>query len=58
MLFIDYYIDKVGKNILFDPELKANSLEIDDGDMFQAHVSKDGRISLIKVKKSQDHTNE
>lgn len=49
MLLIDYYIDIVGENIRFDPELSPEHLKAKDGDRYVAKVTDRG-VVLIKVK--------
>lgn len=51
MLFVDYFFDLLPNgSIMMDPELKAESVDMKNGDMFKVFISYDGRIILEKVK--------
>lgn len=50
MLFVDYVFDLMPDgSILMDKELSAKSLQVETGDLFEVHVSFDGRIIFRKV---------
>ena len=49
MIFMDYFFDLVGENILMDPELKPEQIKVKHGDCFIVHIN-NGRVVLIKVK--------
>jgi hypothetical protein len=52
MLFVDYFFELLPNgSILMDKELTANSLQVQNGDMFKVHITFDGRILLQKVVK-------
>ena len=49
MLYVDYFFETVGKNILFDQELSPDSVQVKTGDKFVVKVNEDNRIILIRV---------
>lgn len=54
MLFVDYVLHLQGENIMFDDELSAKSIKIEDGDRFVAKVI-DNKVTLFKIKNTE-HT--
>jgi hypothetical protein len=57
MLFADYFFELLPDgSILMDKELAANSLQVQNGDMFKVHITFDGRIILQKVVKDDTET--
>lgn len=52
MLFVDYVFESLPDgSILMDRELTAKSLQVQNGDTFNVHITFDGRIILQKVVK-------
>ena len=51
MLLVDFAIHVVGEDIMFDADLKAHVLKVQQGDQFEAHVDQQGRVYLRKVAK-------
>jgi Txe/YoeB family toxin of Txe-Axe toxin-antitoxin module len=49
MLYVDYVFEKAGNNIVFDAELKPESLKVKTGDKFVVQINEDNRIILVKV---------
>jgi len=49
MLYVDYFFETVGNDILFDKELSPDSLNVKTGDKFVVKVNEDNRIFLIRV---------
>jgi len=60
MLFVDYVFESLPDgSILMDKELTANSLQVENGDMFKVHITFDGRIILQKsVKDGSSRTDQ
>jgi hypothetical protein len=49
MLYVDYFIETVDNDILFDKELSPDSLKVKTGDKFVVKVNEDNRIILVRV---------
>ncbi len=49
MLYVDYFFETVGKNILFDQELSPDSVQVKTGDKFIVEITENNRILLVRV---------